>query len=80
MRMKKKLITVGRALLSALLALLGFSGCEDPNPTIGPDAYGPLYADFRYQGTETNAPYTVPSSDMIEISSADNAELTPHVE
>ena len=49
--MKKKLITVGRALLSALLALLGFSGCE----YIGRCEYGCPHADYKLQGTVTDA-------------------------
>ena len=84
--MKTKLISVGRALLGFILALLGFSGCEDPDPTIGPDAYGPLYADYLCQGTVIDAQTiypvscTEPSPDKMEISFQDEAELTPNVE
>ena len=63
--MRTKVITVGRALLGFILALLGFSGCEDPDPTIGPDAYGPLYADYLYLGSETDTQTKQPDENII---------------
>ena len=49
--MKTRVIKAGRALMGFLLALLGFSGCE----YIGRVEYGCPHADYKLQGTVTDA-------------------------
>ena len=49
--MKTKITSVGRALLGFLLALLGFEGCS----LIGRAEYGCPHADYKLQGTVTDA-------------------------
>ena len=49
--MKTRVIKAGRAVLGFLLALLGFSGCE----YIGRCEYGCPHADYKLQGTVTDA-------------------------
>ena len=49
--MKTRVIKAGRAVLGFRLALLGFSGCE----YIGRCEYGCPHADYKLQGTVTDA-------------------------
>ena len=49
--MKTRVIKAGRAVLGFILALLGFSGCE----YIGRCEYGCPHADYKLQGTVTDA-------------------------
>lgn len=52
--MRNKLAAIVGSVMSAIIALLGFSSCSEPEPEPVPDMYGSPYATFKVSGNLTD--------------------------
>jgi putative lipoprotein (rSAM/lipoprotein system) len=71
---RRSLIKGANWILSGILSLLGFSGCEDDSET--PAEYGTPYATFSFQGTVADKAGNPVQDIKIEVKGSTGSALT----